>query len=79
MSKIVEEMRIAMENMLKDAERMQDLVEEYNEFVESNCNNEDLVKEFDEIEAMFTKFDKIWKQPLSKSRTNENTVEKNRR
>lgn len=64
MSKIVEEMRIAMENMLKDAERMQDLVEEYNEFVESNCNNEDLVKEFDEIEAMFTKFDKIWKQSL---------------
>ena len=64
MSKIVEEMRIAMENMLKDAERIQDLVEEYNEFVESNCNNEDLVKEFDEIEAMFTKFDKIWKQSL---------------
>ena len=64
MSKIVEEMRIAMENMLKDAERMQDLIEEYNEFVESNCNNEDLVKEFDEIEAMFTKFDKIWKQSL---------------
>ena len=64
MSKIVEEMRIAMENMLKDAERMQDLVEEYNEFVESNCNNEDLVKEFDEIEAMFTKFNKIWKQSL---------------
>ena len=64
MSKIVEEMRIAMENMLKDAEKMQDLVEEYNEFVESNCNNEDLVKEFDEIEAMFTKFDKIWKQSL---------------
>lgn len=64
MSKIVEEMRIAMENMLKDAERMQDLVEEYNEFVESNCNDEDLVKEFDEIEAMFTKFDKIWKQSL---------------
>ena len=64
MSKIVEEMKIAMENMLKDAERMQDLVEEYNEFVESNCNNEDLVKEFDEIEAMFTKFDKIWKQSL---------------
>ena len=64
MSKIVEEMRIAMENMLKDAERMQDLIEEYNEFVESNCNNEDLVKEFDEIEAMFTKFDRIWKQSL---------------
>ena len=64
MSKIVEEMRIAMENMLKDAERMQDLIEEYNEFVESNCNDEDLVKEFDEIEAMFTKFDKIWKQSL---------------
>ena len=64
MSNIVEEMRIAMENMLKDAERMQDLVEEYNEFVESNCNNEDLVKEFEEIEAMFTKFDKIWKQSL---------------
>ena len=64
MLKIVEEMRIAMKNMLKDAERMQDLVEEYNEFVESNCNNEDLVKEFDEIEAMFTKFDKIWKQSL---------------
>ena len=64
MSKIVEEMRIAMENMLKDAERMQDLVEEYNEFVESNCNNEDLVKECDEIEAMFTKFDKVWNQSL---------------
>ena len=64
MSKIVEEMRIAMENMLKDAERMQDLIEEYNEFVESNCNNEDLVKEFDEIEAMFTKFDRIWKRSL---------------
>ena len=33
MSKIVEEMRIAMENMLKDVERIQDLVEEYKEFV----------------------------------------------
>ena len=64
MSKIVEEMRIAMENMLKDAERMQDLIEEYNEFVESNCNNEDLVKEFDEIDEMFEEFDKIWKQSL---------------
>ena len=64
MSKIVEEMRIAMENMLKDAERMQDLIEEYNEFVESNCNNEDLVEQFDEIDEMFEEFDKIWKQSL---------------
>lgn len=64
MSKIVEEMRIAMENMLKDVERIQDLVEEYNEFVESNCNNEDLVEEFDKIETMFSKFDKVWKQSL---------------
>lgn len=64
MSKIVEEMRIAMENMLKDVKRIQDLVEEYNEFVESNCNNEDLVEEFDKIETMFSKFDKVWKQSL---------------
>lgn len=64
MSKIVEEMRIAMENMLKDAEKMQDLIDKYNEFVENNCNNEDLVEEFDKIEEMFARFDKIWKQSL---------------
>ena len=64
MSKIVEEMRVAMENMLKEVENMQGLVDEYNEFVENNCNNEDLVKEFDEIDEMFVKFDKIWKQSL---------------
>ena len=64
MSKIVEEMRVAMENMLKEAENMQDLLEEYGEFVENNCNNEDLVKEFDEIDEMFERFDKIWKQSL---------------
>lgn len=64
MSKIVEEMRIAMENMLKDAEKVHDLVEEYNEFVGNNCNNEKLVEEFDKIEEMFARFDKIWKQSL---------------
>ena len=64
MSKIVKEMRIAMENILKEVEKMQDIVEEYNEFVENNCKNEDLVKEFDEIEEIFTKIDKIWKQSL---------------
>ena len=64
MSKVVEEMRVAMENMLKEVEKMQGLVDEYNEFVENNCNNEDLVKEFDEIDEMFVKFDKIWKQSL---------------
>ena len=64
MSKIVEEMRVAMENMLKEAENMQDLLKEYGEFVENNCNNEDLVEEFDEIDEMFERFDKIWKQSL---------------
>ena len=64
MSKIVKEMRIAMENILKEVEKMQDIVEEYNEFVENNCKNENLVKEFDEIEEIFTKIDKIWKQSL---------------
>lgn len=64
MSKIVKEMRIAMENILKEVEKMQDIVEEYNEFVENNCKNENLVKEFDEIEEVFTKIDKIWKQSL---------------
>lgn len=64
MSKIVEEMRIAMENMLKDAEKVHDLVEEYNEFVGNNCNNEELVEEFDKIEEMFARFNKIWKQSL---------------
>ena len=64
MSKIVKEMRIAMENILKEVEKMQDIVEEYNEFVENNCKNENIVKEFDEIEEIFTKIDKIWKQSL---------------
>ena len=64
MSKIVKEMRIAMENILKEVEKMQDIAEEYNEFVENNCKNENLVKEFDEIEEIFTKIDKIWKQSL---------------
>lgn len=64
MSKIVKEMIIAMENILKEVEKMQDIVEEYNEFVENNCKNENLVKEFDEIEEIFTKIDKIWKQSL---------------
>ena len=64
MSKIVKEMRIAMENILKEVEKMQDIVEEYNEFVENNCKDENLVKEFDEIEEIFTKIDKIWKQSL---------------
>ena len=64
MSKIVKEMRIAMDNILKEVEKMQDIVEEYNEFVENNCKNENLVKEFDEIEEIFTKIDKIWKQSL---------------
>ena len=64
MSKIVKEMKIAMENILKEVEKMQDIVEEYNEFVENNCKDENLVKEFDEIEEIFTKIDKIWKQSL---------------
>ena len=64
MSKIVKEMRIAMENILKEVEKMQNIVEEYNEFVENNCKDENLVKEFDEIEEIFTKIDKIWKQSL---------------
>ena len=64
MSKIVKEMRIAMENILKEVEKMQDIVEKYNEFVENNCKDENLVKEFDEIEEIFTKIDKIWKQSL---------------
>ena len=64
MSKIVKEIRIAMENILKEVEKMQDIVEEYNEFVENNCKDENLVKEFDEIEEIFTKIDKIWKQSL---------------
>ena len=64
MSKIVKEMRIAMENILKEVEKMQDIVKEYNEFVENNCKDENLVKEFDEIEEIFTKIDKIWKQSL---------------
>ena len=64
MSKIVKEMKIAMENILKEVEKMQDIAEEYNEFVENNCKNENLVKEFDEIEEIFTKIDKIWKQSL---------------
>ena len=64
MSKIVKEMRIAMENILKEVEKMQDIAEEYNEFVENNCKDENLVKEFDEIEEIFTKIDKIWKQSL---------------
>ena len=64
MSKIVKEMRIAMENILKEVEKMQDIVEEYNEFVENNCKDENLVKEFDEIEEIFTRIDKIWKQSL---------------
>ena len=64
MSKIVKEMRIAMENILKEVEKMQDIVEEYNEFVENNCKDENLVKEFDEIEEIFTIIDKIWKQSL---------------
>ena len=64
MSKIVKEMRIAMDNILKEVEKMQDIVEEYNEFVENNCKDENLVKEFDEIEEIFTKIDKIWKQSL---------------
>ena len=66
MSKIVKEMRIAMENILKEVEKMQDIVEEYNEFVENNCKDENLVKEFDEIAEIFTKIDKIWKQSLQK-------------
>lgn len=64
MSKIVKEMKIAMENILKEVEKMQDIVEEYNEFVENNCKDENLVKEFDEIEEIFTRIDKIWKQSL---------------
>ena len=64
MSKIVKEMKIAMENILKEVEKMQDIAEEYNEFVENNCKDENLVKEFDEIEEIFTKIDKIWKQSL---------------
>ena len=64
MSKIVKEIRIAMENILKEVEKMQDIVEEYNEFVENNCKDENLVKEFDEIEEIFTRIDKIWKQSL---------------
>ena len=64
MSKIVKEMRIAMENILKEVEKMQDIVEEYNEFVLFHCKDENFVKEFDEIEEIFTKIDKIWKQSL---------------
>ena len=61
MSKIVKEMRIAMENILKEVEKMQDIVEEYNEFVENNCKDENLVKEFDEIEEIFTIIDNLEK------------------
>lgn len=64
MSNIVEEMKVTMENMLKEVEKMQDLIKEYDEFVENNCSNEDLVGEFDEIEEMFAKFDKLWNQSL---------------